>query len=690
MSRRLHEDDKVSNPSDVPSLAALAAAAGADGPRRRLLLGSLGAALLPACAAGGAGQVVAPAAGEAGERMLGFRPVPSATGDQVLVPEGYHAQPLLPWGTPIDGRAPPFRPDAGNTAEEQLRQIGDNHDGLAYFGFDADGRSPGLRSDEGLLLINHEYINPEYFFGPPPPGLSADALARERVRKAQAGHGASVVHVRRQADGRWQQVEGARLSRRLHAHTPMRLCGPAAGHVLLRTAADPGGRQVLGMLGNCGSGRTPWGTYLSCEENFHGYFGWSGRRAATPLEARYGLSREGFGLAWHACDPRFDLDLHPHEAHRFGWVVEIDPFDPDALPRKQTALGRFKHENAEVVLDPDGRVVVYMGCDERNEYLYKFISEGRFDPRAPRSAANRRLLERGTLHVARFESGGGRWIPLVHGQHGLTAAHGFHDPGEVLVRARQAADRVGATPMDRPEWMAAHPRVPGEVYASLTHNPQRGGDTLNPIDGRGPAGAARPPVDGPNPRPHNVWGHILRWREAGGRAAALHFEWDLFALAGQPGIGGARAPSANLHAGNLFNSPDGLAFDAFGRLWIQTDGNCSNRGDFAQMGNNQMLAADPASGEIRRFLVGPSGCEVSGLAWTPDRRTLFVNIQHPGEIARGPGRHPRLAADPDPARLAAEPTLLSAWPASQTGEPPSRPRSATVAIWREDGGPVGG
>ena len=279
--------------------------------------------------------------------------------------------------------------------------------------------------------------------------------------------------------------------------------------------------------------------------------------------------------------------------------------------------------------------------------------------------------------------GTGVWIPLVWGSNGLTPENGFASQAEVLIKTRQAADRVGATMMDRPEWVAANPTKAGEVYVTLTNNSRRGGTSSNKPDGTTPGGSARPPVDEANPRANNVWGHILRWNEAGGDASALTFDWDIFVLAGQPSVTDARAPSANITLDNLFNSPDGLAFDGFGRMWIQTDGSFSNSGDFDGMGNNQMLIADPQTKEIRRFLVGPAGCEVTGITWTPDRKTMFVNIQHPGEVGSHPNKPATYAGDN---WIARNPTAFSRWP---DGAASQRPRSATVVVRRADGGVVG-
>ncbi len=570
MSQSLSNDDGISNPSKSLSLTDIVDRAMAIHPSRRcLLLGGLGAATLPFLAGLSAcGGDDTPA-----ERMLGFDAVATSTTDAIVVPAGYVAAAIVPWGEPLASLGPAWKPDASNTAAEQEQQIGDNHDGMAFFGFNAAGNAFGDGSEQGLLVINHEYINPEYFYAA--GSDAADWLApftAEKARKGQAGHGASVVHVRRQADGTWQHVKDSSYNRRIHGNTPMTLQGAAAGQALLQTASDPTGTRVLGMLNNCGNGRTPWGTYLTCEENFNGYFGWNGARTPTALESRYGLAAAGFGYRWHTVDPRFDLNVEPNEPNRFGWIVEIDPFAPASTPVKRTALGRFKHENAELVVATNGKIVVYMGCDERNEYVYKFVSTGTFDRANPGSPANRRLLDAGTLYVAKFDAGStqgdklgsGSWIALEFGQNGLTTANGFANQGDVLIRARQAADRAGATMMDRPEWVSANPNKPGEVFITLTNNNRRGGTVSNNPDGSTVAGSSRPAVDDANPRSNNVWGHIVRWNEANADATALAFTWDIFVLAGQPSVTDARAPSSNINAGNLFNSPDGLAFDGFG------------------------------------------------------------------------------------------------------------------------------
>jgi uncharacterized protein len=539
--------------------------------------------------------------------LLDFTAVPISTADNVIVPPGYRAQVLYRWGDPVGiaGLQPDFRMDGGNSAADQALQAGMHHDAIEYF---------PLPSASALLAVNHEYTDDGL--------LHADGMntwTAEKVRKSQAAHGVSIIEIS-QEKSQWKIVRPSRYARRVTAYTPMRFSGPAAGSALLGTG------EVLGTLNNCAGGRTPWGTYLTCEENFNGYF--VNAHTIPHEQRRYGINARGFGNRWHEFDPRFDAAAHPVEPNKFGWVVEIDPYDPASTPVKRTALGRLKHEGAMVTHAVDGRVVVYMGDDERFEYIYKFVSAKPYDGKG------RDVLDDGTLYAARFNGGGqGEWLALPR-------------TPEALVFTRQAADNAGATKMDRPEWLAVHP-VTHDVYVTLTNNDRRGAD-------------AQPSVDPANPRAQNVYGHIVKWREQGGDPAALKFRWELFALADED---------------KGFGSPDGLWFDPRGVLWIQTDVSTStlNRGPYAKLGNNQMLAADVSSGEIRRFLTGPAGCEITGITMAPDGRTLFINIQHPGESASE-------RSNPN------APRAVSNWPDFR---PDGRPRSATLAIRREDGGLIG-
>ena len=573
---------------------------------------------------------------------LGFTAVPASLRDAVVVPPEYEYHVLYRWGDPtgIGSSLPAFRPDASNTADDQALQAGMHHDGMHFFPLGSDGR-------RALLVLNHEYTDEHQLHAD-----GAAPLTAAKVRKSQHAVGVSVIEIERLPSG-WRQVLPSGYARRIHARTPMHIAGPAAGSALLQTAADPSGREVLGTLANCAMGVTPWGTYLTCEENFHGYFGADKSLGGTSDAAarRYGTTPGGQWVDWYRFDERFDVLKHPNESHRFGWVVEIDPMDPTSTPVKRTALGRKCTESATCTLTRDGRVAVYMGDDARFEFIYKFVSRDRVRPGG--YAANRDLLDHGTLYAARFDaSGQGAWLELTNGD------NGHADQAEVLVHARLGASARGATPMDRPEWVAIHPRT-AEVFVSLTNNSQRGAP-------------GRPAVDAANPRANNLGGHIMRWTEAGADAAATTFTWSHFVLAGDPAVPGTdtRYPSPQADA---FGAPDGLHFDSAGLLWIQTDmsGQAIGKGTYANLGNNALLCADLATGSIKRFLTGPNGSEITGCVVTPDRSTLFVNIQHPGETSDSGGARAN-----------------SAWPdGSEPGS--ARPRSAIVAVRRRNGGAVG-
>ena len=560
-----------------------------------------------------------------------FTPIPTDTNDDISVPEGYRAEVLVRWGDPLTADGAEFDHATRGTAASQTVAFGDNTDGMEVFAH--EGRL--------ILAVNNEYSNRKIIWGNRPEGK---AETDDDIVKCKMAHGLSVVEIAN-TDGAWGIVQDSPYNRRVTPDTEMEITGPAAGHDLLKTAADPEGVRSLGTWNNCGNGSTPWGTYLACEENFNGYYSSSDpEHAFTDEQKRYGISAEDWGYGWAKVDERFDVSKHPNESNRNGYVVELDPRDPTSTPKKRTALGRFKHENAEVVINADGRVVVYMGDDERGEFLYRFVSDGIYAPGAPTDA----LLEEGSLYVAKFhEDGTGEWLALTPETTGLASA------AEVCIHTRIAASAVGATTMDRPEWVAANPKA-AEVYCSLTNNKNRGIKTN--------AGGDETPVGGPNPRAENLYGQIVRWRPDGADHTAGGFAWDLFVLAGNPTVHqDDRAGSKNVGDDNMFNSPDGLKFDSSGIVWIQTDGDDSNEGDFAGQGNNQMLAGDPVTGEIKRFLVGPRDCEVTGLAWTPDKRAMLVGIQHPGDSGN------------------------SHWP--EGGD--AVPRSAIVAVYREDGGLMG-
>jgi secreted PhoX family phosphatase len=629
-----------SNRSSNPSIHEVS-----DPARRVVLRLGSGAALSTAL-----GGLLAPLAGCAmasssgGGARMGFKSVPTLMADRVTVPEGYTATPLAPWGEPVGiaGQMPAFKFDASNTAAEQAVQMGMHHDGIHFYALDGSKR--------GLLCLNQEYTD---------EGLLHTAgqapWTLEKVRKSQNAHGITVIEVELQG-ANWQMVRPSKYARRITALTPFRVGGPAAGHTLMKTAADPEGRTVLGTIGNCASGKTPWGTYLSGEENWANYF--TAADVPTAHEKRWGIRRASW-YRWPEHDERFDTVRNPNEPNRFGWVVEVDPMDPTSTPVKRTAIGRAAHEGAWVAVTKDGRAVVYSGEDARFEYIYKFVSRDKIAPAGngkTAAQANAELLDHGTLYVARFDAdGSGRWLPLVQGQGPLTAANGFADQGEVVIKARQASDLLGATKMDRPEWLAIDPHS-GWVYCTLTNNSRRGTPD-------------NPGVDAANPRVGNTMGQIIRWKEDGDFANE-RFQWNHLLLAGDPQ---ATRPEArgNIN-GDILSGPDTIAFDPNGLLWIGTDMSDIGKGEMARMGNNALLACHPATGEVRRFLTGPMEAEITGATWTPDGRTMFINIQHPGAgVARDGSGNPR---------------QFSNWPDFR---PDGRPRSSTIAIRRKDGGVVG-
>ncbi|EGK73320.1 hypothetical protein METUNv1_00498 [Methyloversatilis universalis FAM5] len=686
MSSMLHPDnDQTINPSGNESIRDVMEQFTG---RRNFMKGSLATATLATL--GGfsleslAGGYPGYAGSPAPTGSIGFTGVPANVvpmTDGITVPAGYTARVLIAWGDAIGKTGPEanthWDPATEMTAARQLTTWGAHNDGMHLFPFPGNGAG-NLANDRGLLVSNHEYVDPAQFVNITTP-YTGITMTKAIVDAQVAGHGVSVVEVRK-VNGEMKVQRPSAFARRITGATPCKLSGPAAGHALVKTAADPSGTTVLGTLNNCANGYTPWGTYLTCEENFNGYFGSTAAKlAAQPLTAhenRYGLAAAGFGYRWHEADARFDFRDNPNEPNRFGWVVEIDPWNPNSVPVKRTALGRFKHESAETVVGADNKVAVYMGDDERNDYVYKFVCAKKLDTK--NRAANRDLLDAGTLYVAKFNADGtGTWLPLVWGQNGLTPENGFADQGEVLIKTRQAADRLGATMMDRPEWITHHP-VTREIYLTLTNNNRRGTTpaSSNKADGTTVAASARPPVDAANPRRDNRYGHIIRWTENGNDVAATGFQWDIFVECGDK-------LNANAHLqGNIIGddlgAPDGLWFDKDGRLWIQTDQVGNATGDFANIGGNAMFCADPASRRITRFLTSPRNCEVTGITTTPDGKTMFINIQHPGEDWTGSF------------------TANSTWPDSgfngpttQSGKAVVKPRSATVVITKDDGGVIG-
>ena len=609
------------------------------GRRAALRGGALGVAAFFVGDAFGASPVGAAVAqsGSGAADNLGFTAIPTDVLDNISLPEGYVGQAFMSWGDPIDGQSPPFLKDASNPAWHQRSQLGDGHDGMIFFplGFNRDSNR------RGLIAVNHEFTVTDLVFPDGRENWDAD-----KTNKEQAAHGVSVVEVIQRNDGTWAVVPSSR-ARRITPITRCNMSGPVSGHRLVKTNKDPAGTRPRGIVNQCGSAETPWGTYLTTEENFNGYF-WEETGGTAPAiteeqaanNERYGVAGRGFDYLWATTDEDWRADLDPNRPNTFGYMVEIDPYNPNIAPVKHSALGRFKHKGAAFLTTPGGEVVVYMGDDQRFDYVYKFVSA---KPWESEIAAGRSPLAEGTLYAARFdEDGSGEWLALVHGNGPLTAENGFADQGDVLVKARIAADLLGATPMDRPEWTTSNPAT-GDVFATLTNNSRREPDQ----------------TDAANPRGPNENGHIIKWNDRGDPTGSA-FDWEIFLIAG---AGAASGDGSTIAEEDLFGSPDGLWLDPAGILWIQTDGGQPDGS------NNQMLACDPETGEIKRFAVGPPDCEVTGVTQTPDGTTMFINIQHPGD-----------SGTPE------EPTLTSSWP---DGDPDGRPRASTVAISRIDGGRVG-
>ena len=591
----------------------------------------------------------APASNGGGATALTFAEVARGLDATLQTSPGYSAQVLIRWGDPIFADAPAFRPGAQDAAAQE-RQFGTDNDFLAFMPLPYGSRN----STRGLLCVNHERNSPHLAWPGMTPQNYAQKMSREQIEVEMASQGHSVIEIVRDAR-QWQVVMRSGYNRRISARsTQMRVAGPAAGHARMRTKADPAGTRVVGTLNNCAGGRTPWGTVLTAEENFHSYFiGDAARGAEAAAWKRYGVTGRGRYL-WGREFDRFNLDREPHEPNRFGWVVEIDPYDARSQPVKRTALGRCKHECATTAVSHDGRIAVYSGDDERMEYVYKFVTRNRYS--AQDRAANRDLLDDGTLYAAKFEATGVmRWLPLVHGAGPLTAANGFHSQADVVIEARRAADLFGATPMDRPEDVEANPND-GRIYVVCTYDERRTAAQVNAA----------------NPRAANRHGHIIEIVPpvVDGRPdhTATECRWEFFLLAGDPAnpdhkarYHGAVSPHGWLAA------PDNVAFDPKGRIWIATDGQDDAAG-FA----DSIYAAEtqgPARGVTRCFFNAPRGAEICGPEFTPDGRTLFLAIQHPAD-EKG-------STFDDPS---------TRWPDFAPGVPP---RSSVIAITRDDGAEIG-
>lgn len=583
--------------------------------RRTVLQGGLALGLvsaLPAAAGRVAAAPAAPAVPAAGPGAapaaggpLAFVPIPPLATDKVVVPPGYRAEVVIAWGDPLFHGDGPFRLDR-LTPEAQARRVGFNADFVQLLPLSRFDQPLG---DRALLWNNHEYTDAVLMFADFDP---ATYPTRAQADVELAGHGGTVVEVRR-TGGTWKPVVGSRFNRRITATTPMRIAGPAS--------TDPRvGTSVQGMLNNCGGGLTPWGTILTAEENFNQYFANNGAvtdPATKAAHARYGLPNGASERGWERHHPRFDLGQNPNEAFRFGWIVEIDPYDPGSTPVKRTSIGRFKHEAATCRPTTDGRVAVYSGDDERFECLYKFVSTGRI---SANRGQNRNLLDDGVLHAARFDADGtGTWLPLVFGP--TLAAAGFTSQADVLIRTREAAAALGATKMDRPEDVEASP-VTGKVYMACTNNTQRGT-------------SGRPATDAANPRAANRAGHVIEITEAGGDAGATSFSWEILLLCGDPADPSTYFAGYDKSQVSAVACPDNLSFDSEGNLWIATDGAPSAwNGVFSPAPNDAIHAVPvegPERGRTRQFLSGPIGCEVAALLVADQDRLVLAAIQHPGE-----------------------------------------------------------
>ena len=667
---------------------------------------------------------------------LGFTAVAKNTLDAVTVPTGYTASVLIALGDPLTASTPAYKNDGTDTGFDN--RSGDHHDGMEYFGLSADGtRRDPQGSERGLLVMNHEALTDQFLHA---NGVTANPRPPAESDKEIPAHGVSIVEVRK-TSGKFAYVQASSYNRRITPHTPIELSGPARGNALMKTKYSTAGTATRGTINNCGTGYTPWGTFLTGEENWAGYF----TRSATDNAARTGIDAKGvvslnrYGRAQGAASrhgwetsgsddkyARFNIgktgssadgtDDYRHELNGMGYIVEIDPYDGSVAIKKRTGLGRFAHESAAFGLQVAGRpLAVYMGDDSRGEYIYKYVSDASWSA-ADASPTNRiatgdKYLDSGKLYVAKFNAdGSGSWIELSLANTAISgyANYSFADQGDVVINARLAADAVGATKMDRPEWCAVHPGT-GEIYYTLTNNSNR---KLQPTSSQFGLDAANPRsysdsfAGGTAGAPGNVNGHIIRMREAGDNGTALSFTWDVYLFGAESGASTSTVNLSALTADQDMSSPDGLWFSPATKLcWIQTDD-----GSYTDVTNCMMLAAvpgrvgdgtkttlsytrtdgstltvdtyvgkQPTADVLKRFLVGPVDCEITGAAETPDGKTLFVNIQHPGESISK-------ANVTDPSKY------LSHWPGNAgygAGGANARPRSATIAITKNDGGLVG-
>ncbi len=609
---------------------------------------------------------------------LGFNSIAGSKTDAIAVADNYKAQVLAPWGTPLNDNAAEWKSDGTNTPTDALNSIGMHHDGMHFFPLNGD--------TDGLLCINHEYIDQKALHpnGATTVTVMVDGVEQtvrpvDEVLKEIYAHGVSVVRIKK-TNGLWEVVKNDPHNKRYTGATEFDLAGPVAGKAMVQTKYSPDGMTARGTLNNCGNGVTPWGTYLTCEENWPDYF--TNHGEPTEEQKRIGVRTGGTRYGWetpagNAAErddefTRFNVTAtgesalmdYRNEANGHGYIVEIDPYNPNANAIKRTALGRFRHEGCTYGKVEAGKpIVFYSGHDARFEYIYKFVSAALWDPadasRTDRYAVGDKYMNEGTLYVAKFnEDLTGEWLPLTMDSPkpgGGTLANDFNSLAEIIINTAGAAQLLDATPMDRPEWGAVDP-ITGTIFMTLTNNTDRD----DSIEDR--------KTNAANPRENNAFGHIIRWDENSDNT----FTWDIF-------VYGAPADSSenesDLSVSNQFASPDGLGFDERGILWIQTDNGADEITDYT---NDQVLAVIPSElanldtinstnqDLLRRFLVGPNGCEITGLAYADSHKTFMVNVQHPGN-----------------------------WPYSQdaTEATPSgmtvRPRAATVVVEHINGMPVG-
>lgn len=702
--------------------------------RRRLLTGTASAATLSVlgsiglagCGSSSSDSSSPADGGDSGTvsvENLGFDAVPASLEDRVVVPAGYRAEVLYAKGDPIAPGIAEFLNDGTDVDFDQ--RSGDEHDGMWFFGVSDDGKYDPDRSDRGILCVNHENLedNTLHESGVTSAADNGDSRPLVEVDREMNGHGVSCIEVRK-IDGKWEVVRDSIYNRRVTIFSETDIKGPAAGNELLQTKSSPQGIKRWGTMNNCANGFTPWGTYLAAEENWYAYFTKADDTANLSARENTLNSRYAIGAAWayREWDTAAASDIYArfnatagtgdrfsdyrNEPNLHGYVTEIDPFRPTQKPRIRTAFGRFSHEGAWPAPVEAGKpLVYYSGDDSRGEYIYKYVSNKNWDPADATGglSAGDKYLDDGKLYVGIFnEDGTGEWKELSFGVNGLDESNPefeFRNQGDVMIAARLAADHLGATKMDRPEWAAVHP-LNGDVYLALTNNRT----SVRPVSELDPANprAYEDNVGEDRARDGNGNGHIIRWTEANGDHAATSFEWDIFLFGADADADSSSINVSGLTADNEFSSPDGLFIDHRGVMWIQTDD--SALGDKV---NNQMLVAIPGrvgdgssvtinstvgadsksvqtfvgknaeAVQLKRFFVGPRGCEITGIYLTPDARSLFVNVQHPGE-----GGSAELFN-----------TDKSVWPspsgdATQVGEAGNRPRSATVVITREDGSEI--